>query len=155
MVKRWWTLTLMAAGILLGNGLGSDRPAIARLDDEARCVIFYEGNDCTQDRSSCCTEAGAGMGGCWKNDEARSMKLHGPAGTLIAVFDDPKASTSDDYFVLTKEIDEPICVGSFDHSAQLLSGTRHHWFYSGGNGLDGKVSTFRWHDPRSPAAAPF
>jgi hypothetical protein len=78
MVKRWWTLTLMAAAILLGNGLGADRPAIARLDAEARCVIFYEGNDCTQDRSSCCTEAGAAMHGCWENDEARSMKLHGP-----------------------------------------------------------------------------
>jgi len=155
MMKQWWTLTLMAAAILLGNGLGADRPAIARLDEAARCVIFYEGNDCTKERSSCCTEAGAGMRGCWQNDEARSMKLHGPAGTLIAVFDDPKASTKDDYFVVTKEVDEPICVGSFDHSAQLLSGTRQHWFYSGGNGLDGKVSTFRWSDPRSPAAAPF
>ena len=26
--------------------------------------------------------------------------------------------------------------------------TRSSWFYSGGNGLDGKVSTFRWYDPR-------
>ena len=155
MVKRCWILALMAASISLGNGLGTGGQALARLDDEARCVIFYEGNDCTKDRSSCCTAAGPGMKGCWDNDEARSMKLHGPAGTQIAVFDHPRGETSDDYFVITKAVDEPVCVGSFDHSAQLMSGSRHAWFYSGGNGLDGKVSTFRWHDPRKAAPAPF
>ena len=34
----------------------------------------------------------------------------------------------------------------------ILAATPHRWFYSGGNGLDGKVSTFRWSDPRHAPA---
>lgn len=153
MMKRWWVLTLATTATILGNALGADYGAHARLADEARCVIFFEGNDCTAERSSCCTQAGPRMRGCWENDEARSMKLHGPAGTLVTIFDHPKAATSDDYLVVVKEVDGPICIGSFEHAAQLLAGTPHQWFYSGGNGLDGKVSTFRWSDPRSPGTA--
>ena len=70
-----------------------------------RCVIFYEGKNCdpTQGRSSCCTEAGAEMAGCWENDEARSMKIYGGPDTVITAFDDPKGGTHDDYFVLQKQ----------------------------------------------------
>jgi hypothetical protein len=110
------------------------------------CVIFYEGNGCTQSRSSCCTEAGPGMNGCWSNDEARSMEVVGPSGTVVSVFDSPSGRTNDDYFVLEKTDDNDVCVSSFENPT--LSGGDGRWFYSGGNGLDGKVSTFRWHDPR-------
>ncbi len=39
-------------------------------DDQPRCVIFFEGADCdpVKSRSSCCTEAGVDMAGCWTND---------------------------------------------------------------------------------------
>ena len=120
-------------------------------DDQPRCVIFFEGTDCdpTQSRSSCCTEASSDMGGCWTNDEAQSMKVYGGPGTVVTAFDHPDAETQDDYFVLRKKDSNPICVGSFDQArGRFDPPTRSSWFYSGGNGLDGKVSTFRWYDPR-------
>jgi hypothetical protein len=120
-------------------------------DDQPRCVIFFEGTDCdpAQGRSSCCTEASSDMGGCWTNDEAQSMKVYGGPGTVVTAFDHPDAETQDDYFVLRKKDSSPICVGSFDHArGRFDPPSRSSWFYSGGNGLDGKVSTFRWYDPR-------
>ncbi len=112
------------------------------------CVIFFEGNTCSQGRSSCCTIAGHKMDGCWKNDEARSIKVYGPPGTVVAVFDSPDASTADDYFVLEKHRPEPVCVSSLEVASVSLEGSGHTWFYSGGNGLEGKVSSMRWYDPR-------
>ena len=76
------------------------------------------------------------------------MEVHGPVGTTITVFDSPKYSTSDDYFVLTKGAADPVCVGSFENARKSLGNSQHRWFYSGGNGLDGKVSSFIWADPR-------
>jgi hypothetical protein len=94
------------------------------------------------------------MGRCWTNDEARSMKVYGGAGTVLTAFDAPDASTQDDYFVLRKQDDRPICVGSFEGARGHFDPPgRPKWFYSGGNGLDGKVSTFRWSDPRRPASS--
>lgn len=150
---RWcWTWFLVAVATFGVNTLGAGGRASAEADAGGRCVIFFEGNDCTKGRSSCCTDAGKGMRGCWDNDEARSMKLYGPSGTVITVFDHPAGSTSDDYFVFTKGVDDPVCVGSFENAGGILAATPHRWFYSGGNGLDGKVSTFRWSDPRHAPA---
>jgi hypothetical protein len=118
-----------------------------------RCVIFYEGKNCdpTQGRSSCCTESGPEMSGCWTNDEARSMKIYGGPDTTITAFDDPQGGTHDDYFVLQKQDLRPVCVGSFDEpDSRAHPPQKSTWFYSGGDGLDGKVSTFRWTDPREP-----
>jgi len=113
----------------------------------SRCVIFYEGNDLTQNHSSCCTNDGR-ITTCWSNDEARSMQVFGPAGTTITVFDSPGSSTSDDYFVLEKCDANPVTVGSFESPTDRVNGSCWSYFYSGGNGLDGKVSSFRWYDPR-------
>ena len=149
-------LLWMLAGVVLFSNDGLNAAQwVNGQPGSPRCVIFFEGNDCTAERSSCCTLSGPRMRECWVNDEARSMKVHGPRGTVITVFDDPGASTRDDYFVVTKGVDDPICIGSFDHAGQLLAGSNHQWFYSGGNGLDGKVSTFRWIDPRQPAVEEF
>jgi hypothetical protein len=137
-------------GVLVSAGVAASQSA-----PSGACVIFFEGNRCSPgfERSSCCTEAGPYMRGCWTNDEARSMEVHGPAGTTISVFDSPKASTSDDYFVITKSDDEPVCVGSFEGARATLGETSNEWFYSGGNGLDGKVSTFTWSDPRESSGS--
>ena len=117
-------------------------------DDVGRCVVLYEGNDCTEKHSSCCTLGGPKLKGCWRNDEARSMMVYGPSKTVLTVYDDKKGNTRKDYFVLIKGDDEPVCVGSFDNPSVSLGKTPHKWFYSGGKGLDGKVSTFTWSDPR-------
>lgn len=133
----------------------SSKPAALQGMDEktliatgSRCVVFYEGNDLTQNQSSCCTSVGSRMAGCWSNDEARSMKVYGPAGTTITVFDSPSGSTGDDYFVLEKCDGNPVTVGSFENPSGRVGGGCWSYFYSGGNGLDGKVSTSRWYDPR-------
>jgi hypothetical protein len=96
------------------------------------------------------------MEGCWTNDEARSMKIYGGPGTVLTAFDDPDGRTLDDYFVILKQDDRPVCVGSFDDPERRTSQPRRSiWFYSGGDGLDGKISTFRWADPRgTDVAAP-
>ncbi len=145
----WRTLTAYGLAVVVAM-LASAGVAHSQSPPDGACVIFFEGNRCSPgfDRSSCCTEAGPHMRGCWTNDEARSMEVHGPAGTTVSVFDSPKASTSDDYFVITKNDDQPLCVGSFESARATLGETSHQWFYSGGNGLDGKVSTFTWTDPR-------
>jgi hypothetical protein len=150
----WRTLTAHGLAAVVAM-LASAGVARSQSMPGGACVIFFEGNRCSPgfERSSCCTEAGRYMRGCWTNDEARSMEIHGPAGTTISVFDSPNASTSDDYFVITKNDDQPVCVGSFDGARATLGETNNEWFYSGGNGLDGKVSTFTWTDPRqSPGA---
>lgn len=137
-------VTAGVAAVLTAGGVR------AQSSSSGACVIFFEEDNCSVgfDRSSCCTSAGPYLRGCWKNDEARSMEVHGPAGTTITVFDSPKAATEDDYFVLTKRTSDPVCVGSFESARPSLESTPHEWFYSGGNGLDGKVSTFTWSDPR-------
>ncbi len=149
--RRRFGAVVIAAFIVTSSPVlyGSVGGSTAQAEDKA-CVIFFEGNRCSVgfDRSSCCTAPDARMRGCWKNDEARSMKVYGPAGTIVSVFDSPQATTDDDYFVLIKGTDEPVCVGSFEYPHKTLEGSENVWFYSGGNGLDGKVSTFRWTDPR-------
>ncbi len=134
----------LGAVALLTSGAAQDQRELRG----GKCVVLYEGNDCTEDHSSCCTDAGPKLKGCWRNDEARSMMVYGPADTVITVFDDKKASTRRDYFVLIKGDDAPVCVGSFNNPSVSLGNSKHSWFYSGGKGLDGKVSTFEWSDPR-------
>ena len=137
----------LGAVVILTTG-AADEEAKAEEDQGGRCVVLYEGNDCTDKHSSCCTTAGPKLKGCWRNDEARSMMVYGPSKTVLTVFDDKKANTRRDYFVLIKGDDEPVCVGSFDNPSVSLGKSSHKWFYSGGKGLDGKVSTFAWSDPR-------
>jgi len=135
--RSLWT----AAMAVLVTTLSTAEPS------EAACVVFHEGNNCTQNRSSCCTNSGRMNAGCWSNDEARSMTVHGEAGTVVSVFDHSRGSTSDDSFVVIKGDDSPMCVTSFE-SPSTSGGQASDWFYSGGNGLDGKVSYWSWTDPR-------
>lgn len=160
MARAFWflvlpLLVLPLAGTLASCSAPTQSVALAE-DDQPRCVIFFEAADCnpSHGRSSCCTEAGEEMAGCWTNDEARSMKVYGGPGTVITAFDNPGAETQDDYFVLRKSDSKPLCVGSFDRArGRFDPPSRSSWFYSGGNGLDGKVSTFRWYDPRQVDAS--
>jgi len=117
------------------------------LGPSPRCVSFYEKSKLSRNGgvSSCCTdEGGNSMKKCWNDDEARSMQVNGPKGTVITVFDSPDGETDDDYFVLEKLDDESVCVDSFERGD--VYGGKVRWRYSGGNGLDGKVSTYRWSD---------
>lgn len=121
-------------------------------------IILYEGNNASQN-IVCGLSAGISRNvnrrsfGC-ENDEARSAELvNTPANTTFRVFDSPSGSTSDDYFVLTvkKDLSEgfstPYVVQSFEQSGSNGSVDS---FYSGGNGLDGKVSYI---EVRSPLAS--
>jgi hypothetical protein len=146
----------IAAALLALSCSGPALQRVAGDPAQPRCVIFFEGTDCDPDQghSSCCTSAGEEMESCWTNDEARSMKVYGGESTVITVFDDSEGATHDDYFVLRKTDEQPICVGSFDAPrGRFDPPTPSTWFYSGGDGLDGKVSTFRWNDPRELEAA--
>ena len=155
-MARALCLGVLPLAWILAACSGPTRSVALTEDDQPRCVIFFEASDCNplHGRSSCCTEAGREMSGCWTNDEARSMKVYGGPGTVITAFDHAEAGTQDDYFVLRKRDSKPLCVGSFDRArGRFDPPSRSEWFYSGGNGLDGKVSTFRWHDPRQLEAS--
>ncbi|MFN2114095.1 MAG: hypothetical protein ACK2T6_00140 [Anaerolineae bacterium] len=105
-------------------------------------VIFYEGNDATQD----VVHETTGLPGQDffpnVNDEARSLKLVDVrAGAVISVFDDPMAAKTDDFCVITvkQNVDEYV-VGTFEKSYEddtVLV------MYAPKNGLDGKVSRIR------------
>lgn len=88
--------------------------------------------------------------GC-ENDEMRSLKLRGmKAGQRITFYDSPGGSLNDDFAVLNidRDIpwDSPVTVGSFE---QRITGSHFRMAYSGGNGLDGKVSRIKVEARRS------
>ena len=109
-------------------------------------VIFFEGNDATQDivcgvPGRVRIEANIKNGdfnGC-ENDEARSARIAGlPAGTRISVYDSPDGSTSDDYttIVLRKDAKDLI-IPSFETTN---TNSEREITYHRKNGLDGKIS---------------
>jgi hypothetical protein len=107
-------------------------------------VILWEGNWCTQDSRAVVADTPRIRGG-W-NDEARSLTFYGPAGSVVSVFDSDNYRTDDDFAIIIKTDDNPICVGSFQNFPAQQWGQRlgYSFFYSGGNGLDGKVTSVRF-----------
>lgn len=77
--------------------------------------------------------------GYMKNDEIRSVKLHGVnAGTIIKVYDNPDAHHDDDWTEITvKKWKEDITIRTFEKSYEndYIKVKFHH-----DNGLDGKIS---------------
>ncbi|RCJ19695.1 hypothetical protein A6770_06030 [Nostoc minutum NIES-26] len=112
-------------------------------------LVFFEGNDCTQNivfsydsskpANDNCQQGGECNG---DNDEARSLKILGLAqsGTLIGVFDDPNGGTQDDFsYILTQgaPLGPDVCVGTFEKSTTT---PRYLITHQHNNGLDGKIS---------------
>ena len=113
-------------------------------------LVFYEGNNCTQDivftynsevpaNDNCQTPGTACYG---DNDEARSLLITGFAkpGTRVKVYDSPTADTTDDYAVIDILPDVPpegACVGTFEQSV-IRPGFRISYIRK--DGLDGKIS---------------
>ena len=117
-------------------------------------IIFYEGNDATQDivcgvPGRVSIEANIRNGdfkGC-ENDEARSARIIGlPAGTQITVYDSPSGSKSDDYTTITLTSDvRDATISSFEVNEISGGYTSIHHHY---NGLDGKISRIEIKPPQ-------
>ncbi len=80
------------------------------------------------------------------NDEARSMIVSADSGYLIKVYDSPDGKTNDDYARIWVESGVRSCLVPTFERSQSLCGGRVHVTYSGGNGLDGKVSRITVYD---------
>ena len=139
--------TGVACAAVIAFGLGGVIIGTPVRATDEPCVRFYGEYDFKGTPSSCCTNDGYKMSACHKNDWAKSMVVYGPAGTVITLFDNPNGATGDDFFVLKKLDDEPVRVDSFEGDPTITGGEVDK-FYSGGNGLDGKVSAFYWCDGR-------
>lgn len=116
-------------------------------------IKFWEGNNATQDQvgntldgdqdyNINCKDHDEGF----SNDEARSMSLENiPGSSLIKVYDDPDANDEDDNtsIYVTGPI-ECIIVGTFEetrvYNDECGGPNKAEVTYSGGNGLDGKIS---------------
>jgi hypothetical protein len=105
---------------------------------------FHEGNGCTQDYWG--VTNGRDDGSVSPNDEARSMDLRGPTGTTFRVYDSRNFARTDDFSQIQKKDGNAVCVSSFEHSSpgEWVSFRGYWLWYSGGNGLDGKVSSIQW-----------
>ena len=107
---------------------------------------FHEGNGCSEeaypvrsgsDRSS--------IGGGW-HDEFRSIDFRGPEGTTLTVFDSRNYGTGDDYTIIIKRDDDPVCVLSFQRVPpnKWVTFRGYYLWWDKLNTIDGKVSSFRW-----------
>jgi len=130
----------------------------------ANDIIFYEGNNCTQDvvfrydsafsYDENCTRPG---NRCYReNDEARSVRIYRSVRLplQIAVFDSPTGATNDDYTnIFVSRIafaGSSYCIRTFEQSrgGSLDPTAPLPWlkmFYKRKNGLDGKVSRVKIH----------
>jgi len=110
-----------------------------------RAVAFFEGNGCSQNMDGDFDLPDRSIGGCdlIGNDESRSMKLTGPipAGFRIDVADSCGDLCEDDWASIVLRDDIPSgeehCICGFQTD---LSTDDYEMKYSGGNGLDGKIS---------------
>jgi hypothetical protein len=117
-------------------------------------VIFYEGNDGTQDivcgfattiaRTIDLQSSDEERLGC-ENDEARSLVLSGAKkGARITLYDSPSGNREDDwYFIEVKRdigMNERVVVPSFEESKDTSD---YRAVYLRNNGLNGKVSRIR------------
>ncbi|NSL87675.1 hypothetical protein [Chitinophaga solisilvae] len=105
-------------------------------------IVFYEGNNGTQNIVQTVEDTPGQNFRPVKNDEIRSMKLYGVrAGCVITVYDSPDGSTSDDFSIINvKRISPEYTVATFERSYEdeyvVVSFIRN-------NGLDGKISRIK------------
>ncbi len=126
------------------NGNGGNNNSGSASDDnkpsDLTSILFYEGNGCDQDIIASYKKSMDGKIG--ENDEARSMKLNDvPAGTTIALYDNPDGKENDDFAVLrVKRRTFNTCISTFESSAY---NDIYEMVFNERNGLDGKVSYIR------------
>lgn len=107
---------------------------------------LHEGNGCTQDRFVVINSVSIpALRRSW-NDEARSMDFRGSTGTYVTVYDSRDYAQTDDFAVIRKTDNDPVCISTFenDEPGKWIEHRGYRIWYSGGNGLDGKVSSVRW-----------
>jgi hypothetical protein len=122
-------------------------------------IVFYEGNNCTQEikgifQSSNAEDRNCSSGSACANDEIRSALLYPgiDRNTLIKVYNDTTPGAWDDWtriHIGDAQFSEPFCINGFEHNtsgreaAQHIT-TSHHRDDSGfGDGLNGKISRVR------------
>ena len=115
-------------------------------DGRSTYVVLYEGNGC--DKEQDCRKTCYGYDSfenAW-NDEARSLCFVGPAGAAVTVYNKRDQALTGPYASIIKTDAEPVCVSTFE------LGTSGEWYdrrgykiwYSGGDELDGSVSSIRF-----------
>jgi hypothetical protein len=107
---------------------------------------LHEGNGCSQDAYPIGNgDDLSSMPSGW-NDEARSIELYGPQGTAVTVFDGRVYDESDDYSIIIKTDDDPVCISSFERVTpnEWIQFRGYNIWWDKLNGIDGKVSSLRW-----------
>ncbi|SEW51466.1 hypothetical protein [Chitinophaga arvensicola] len=105
-------------------------------------IVFYEGNNGSQNIVQTVEDTPGQNFRPVKNDEIRSCKLYGVrVGCVITLFDSPDGSMSDDFTIINvKRISPEYTVNTFERSYEdeyvVVSYIRN-------NGLDGKVSRIK------------
>ncbi|MBO9730746.1 MAG: hypothetical protein J7623_19040 [Chitinophaga sp.] len=105
-------------------------------------IVFYEGNNGTQNIVQTVEDTPGQNFRPVKNDEIRSCKLYGVRpGCEIMAYDSPDGSTSDDFTIINvKRISPEYTVDTFERSYEdeyvVVSFIRN-------NGLDGKISRIK------------
>ncbi|HVI47733.1 MAG TPA: hypothetical protein VM802_22870 [Chitinophaga sp.] len=105
-------------------------------------IVFYEGNNGTQNIVQTVEDTPGQNFRPVKNDEIRSMKLYGVRpGCVITTYDSPDGSTGDDFCIVNvKRIAPEYTVDTFERSYEdeyvVVSFIRN-------NGLDGKISRIK------------
>jgi hypothetical protein len=105
-------------------------------------IVFYEGNNGSQNIVQTVEDTPGQDFRPVKNDEIRSLKLYGVRmGASITVYDSPDGSMSDDFCIINvKKISPEYIVNTFERSYEdeyvVVSYIRN-------NGLDGKVSRIK------------
>lgn len=110
----------------------------------ATVSYFHEGHGCSQDWYS--HTNGRDDRSVSPNDEFKSLDFRGPAGTVVTVYDARGFAQTDDFAVMIKTDNSPACVWNFEEETpgKWYTYRGYKIWYSGGNGLDGKVSSVRW-----------
>jgi hypothetical protein len=136
------------------NGLDGKVSYVALGKGGPPSVVLYEGFGASQNIVCTISLPASGTStvnfksdshGC-ANDEARSMKLlNVKSGTIITVFDDPKAGSGDDRSIVTVRKDATrLVVPDFERSNTNVDMTVRHVHK---NGLNGKISSIRLRVP--------
>lgn len=105
-------------------------------------IVFYEGNNGTQNIVQTVEDTPGQNFRPVKNDEIRSCKLYGVrAGCEMTLYDSPDGSTSDDFTIINvKRVSPEYTVGTFERSYEdeyvVVAFIRN-------NGIDGKVSRIK------------
>ncbi|MBC9909394.1 hypothetical protein [Chitinophaga varians] len=105
-------------------------------------IVFYEGNNGTENIVQTVEDTPGQDFKPVKNDEIRSMKLYGVRqGCEITVYDSPDAATNDDFTIVNvKKISPEYTVGTFEKSYDDDTVTVS---FINNNGLDGKISRIK------------